>query len=201
MLGPEGTPRQGCMKTRRFIDMTFLAAALAFAAVLPASASAGSLLSGYGGPGQGNQAILGAALVNGPTGRGGHGSGGSGGSGAGAQGGGASSLAVAAVPAAGAGGTIVVAGSAAAHGSHALARGGRGSSAGHPRAGTTAAGSQRQPVASAAAVSETSVAGGPALGLSDADLLYILLALGVLLLTGVLTRKMAQRPEVETQAR
>lgn len=38
---------------------------------LPASASASPLLSGYGGPGQGTQAILGASLVNGPGGGGG----------------------------------------------------------------------------------------------------------------------------------
>ena len=41
-------------------------ATLAVAAPAPALAS--SLLSGYGGPGQGNQAILGSALVNGPRG-------------------------------------------------------------------------------------------------------------------------------------
>jgi hypothetical protein len=34
--------------------------------VLPESAQAGSLLSGYGGSGEGSQAILGSALVNGP---------------------------------------------------------------------------------------------------------------------------------------
>ena len=34
-------------------------------AVMPSSASAASpLLGGYGGPGQGNQAILGSALLN-----------------------------------------------------------------------------------------------------------------------------------------
>lgn len=38
---------------------------------LPAVAQASPLLSGYGGPGQGSQAILGAALVNGPSGGGG----------------------------------------------------------------------------------------------------------------------------------
>jgi hypothetical protein len=47
---------------------------LALAAAMPAAAVASSLLSGYGGPGQGNQAILGAALVNGPRGGGGSGS-------------------------------------------------------------------------------------------------------------------------------
>ncbi len=200
MLGPEGTPRQGCMRIRRFTDMTFLVTALAFAAILPASASAGSLLSGYGGPGQGNQAILGAALVNGPTGTGGHGGGGGGARayGAGTQAGGASSLAAQAAPGAG---SVLAAGSAAAHGSRSPAGSGRGAAATPAvRAGATAA-SQLRPATPAAAVSGASVGGGPTLGLSRADLLYVLLALGALLLTGVLTRRMAQRPEVETQAR
>jgi hypothetical protein len=43
------------------------------AACLPAGAQANPLLSGYGGPGQGNQAILGAALLNGRGGGGGSG--------------------------------------------------------------------------------------------------------------------------------
>jgi hypothetical protein len=44
------------------------------AACLPAvGAQANPLLSGYGGPGQGNQAILGAKLLNGPGGGGGSG--------------------------------------------------------------------------------------------------------------------------------
>jgi hypothetical protein len=39
------------------------------------SALASPLLSGYGGPGQGSQAILGSALLNGPRGGGGSGAG------------------------------------------------------------------------------------------------------------------------------
>ena len=57
-------------------------------AALPAVSEASPLLSGYGGPGQGNQAILGSALVNGPgSGGGGGASGGGGadGTGAGSQ--------------------------------------------------------------------------------------------------------------------
>jgi hypothetical protein len=62
------------MKSHRIViqALVFLAATVA----LPAPALASSLLSGYGGPGQGNQAVLGSALVNGP--KGGGGSGGSG---------------------------------------------------------------------------------------------------------------------------
>jgi hypothetical protein len=53
-----------------------VAAALAIAAAIPSAAHAGPLLSGYGGPGQGNQAILGSTLIGGgggPSGGGGSG--------------------------------------------------------------------------------------------------------------------------------
>ena len=61
--------RQGSMRSRRIIT-PIIACLVAVSAALPAAASAGSLLSGYGGPGQGSQAILGSALLNGPAGRG-----------------------------------------------------------------------------------------------------------------------------------
>ena len=54
------------MKTR---TVTVLAAlTLSLCSVGAATASAGTLLSGYGGPGQGNQAILGSGLLNTPGG-------------------------------------------------------------------------------------------------------------------------------------
>jgi hypothetical protein len=55
--------------------------ALGVCAALPLTAHAGPLLSGYGGPGQGNQAILGSALLGGSSGGGGTSGGGGGGSG------------------------------------------------------------------------------------------------------------------------
>ena len=58
------------MNTHRKI-IPIAALAMAFAAVAPASAPASPLLSGYGGPGQGTQAILGSTLLNGPSGGGG----------------------------------------------------------------------------------------------------------------------------------
>src|SRR4051812_5612016 len=64
------------MKSQRrpmLIAALLAAGALACA---PAGADAGSLLSGYGGPGQGSQALLGSALIGGG---GGSSSGGSGG--------------------------------------------------------------------------------------------------------------------------
>src|SRR5271170_1066634 len=57
------------------LTITAIIALLTASALVPAAALAGPLLSGYGGPGQGNQAILGAGLVGG---RGGDGSSGHG---------------------------------------------------------------------------------------------------------------------------
>ena len=57
---------QGSMKTDRITIRTAalaLVAALAVSAAAPLVAHAGPLLSGYGGPGQGNQAILGSTLL------------------------------------------------------------------------------------------------------------------------------------------
>jgi hypothetical protein len=45
-----------------------IAALLATAGASTTASAAGPLLSGYGGPGQGNQAILGSTLLNGPSG-------------------------------------------------------------------------------------------------------------------------------------
>ena len=70
------------MKTDRITIRTAalaLVAALAVSAAAPLVAHAGPLLSGYGGPGQGNQAILGSTLLGGPGG-GASGGGGAGGS-------------------------------------------------------------------------------------------------------------------------
>jgi hypothetical protein len=73
------------MKRHRTIVLTVKAFALGAVAyaLVPASALAsgpGPLLSGYGGPGAGAQAILGATLLKGPGGGAGSGSGSSGGS-------------------------------------------------------------------------------------------------------------------------
>src|SRR5580692_8511353 len=60
-------------RLRVIVSMATLVASLSLAVASAASAS--SLLSVYGGPGQGNQAILGSALLNGPRGRSGSGGG------------------------------------------------------------------------------------------------------------------------------
>jgi hypothetical protein len=54
------------MKKQRTIIA--IVALLGVAGACPVAAVANPLLSGYGGPGQGNQAILGSALLNGPRG-------------------------------------------------------------------------------------------------------------------------------------
>jgi hypothetical protein len=121
------------------------------AAAAPASAQASPLLSGYGGPGQGNQAILGSALLNGPSSGGGNGSGSATGS---ARGGARSGKR----NAAGGQGNIAPTGIGKVFGGAST----------HARLD-----------------SET-------LGLSGTDLLYIVLALGVLLGAGVFTRRLAR---------
>jgi hypothetical protein len=150
---------------RRLITRAALTAVALFACA-PAAAHASSLLSGYGGPGQGSQALLGSTLIGG--------SGGGGGSSA--SGGGSGSIAATQSAPTKAGG---------AH---------RGSGAGrHGAAGGAGAGSTAATTGSAAAfrAAETG-AGSSTLGLSGAGLVYILAVLGGLVLVAVLTRSLAR---------
>jgi hypothetical protein len=162
------------MRTHRAITLTGTIIVLALALV--SEASAGSLLSGYGGPGQGNQAILGSALVNGPSGGGGSSGGGELSSSTGSRTGGA---AQGAIP------------RASAHAGLSHAKGVRGK--GPPRTSSGSAGAANTPETVSRAPNAT-VAGSVALGLSGADILYLILALAALIATGLLTRQMARRP-------
>jgi hypothetical protein len=165
--------REGMNSRQKIIGAAAVLAALMGA--VPAGATASSLLSGYGGPGQGSQAILGSALLNGPS-NGGGGGGGSAGSG------GAPGTATPAVSS-----SPIPRGAATKNGPQAPARHGTGR---HP---APAAGSPAYPVAGGLA---RSVAGGSgALGLSGADALYIILALVALALTGAATRQLARGPD------
>jgi hypothetical protein len=141
----------------------------------PASAPAGTLLSGYGGPGQGNQAILGSTLLNGPS------NGGSGGSGAAGHAG-AGPVSSAAAPS-GQGRE----GSSAAKYRHPAARG-------KPTENTVAAASEGKPSAYQAYLRATSQAASNSgtLGLSGSQLLFVLLGLAALLSAGLLTRGLAR---------
>jgi hypothetical protein len=158
------------MKTRTVTVLAALTLVLSSAGA--AVASAGTLLSGYGGPGQGNQAILGSGLLNSPPG-GGQG-GGSGGSSTGAG---------AATSNGSAGGTGTVS-TGARHGSTAAP----GASGSHARGSATR--SAPAGGASAGGAAQTASVSVPTLGLSGADLLYILLTVAALAMTAVLTRQL-----------
>jgi hypothetical protein len=176
------------MKSHRIIiHLSVLLAATS--AALPASAMANSLLSGYGGPGQGNQAILGSALLNGP--KGGGGSGGSG-----------SSSSEAGTAASTTTGSDT---ESASRGSGASVSRGNGSSGSRHRSARHAADKSGHatttPVTPAsfypAAERIPSGAQDGTLGLSGADFLYIVLAVGVLVSLGLLTRRIGAVTERE----
>ncbi len=161
------------MTINRGIIMTGTLLLLGLSATAPAGAN--PLLSGYGGPGQGNQAILGSALLGAPGGGGAGGSGGgTSGTSGGSTGGGTASV-----------GSRVGSDGARSRG-HGSARVGK-----HPGAGTgQASGVSSQPYI---ASSDTNV-GSQALGLSGSDLLLIFAALVLLAVTAALTRQLARRP-------
>ena len=150
-------------------------------AAAPAAAAASPLLSGYGGPGQGNQAILGSALLNG--------------SGGGSAGTGASPVTIG-----GANGTpnrATAPGQTTAGGSSQHVTGAAPRGTGPKGAGR---GGEVSGVASSAyPASEQRGAAQPSgtLGLSGEDLLYILLALTTLAFAGVLTRRLTRTIEPE----
>jgi hypothetical protein len=161
------------MKKHLAITTTFTLLVLAVSAAPPASASSGPLLSGYGGPGQGSQAILGSTLLNGP-------SGGSPGSGSAA---GAATVGSGAAARTGSSGA-----SASSHASrHARGKQSRSSTPAHA-AGSSAAGVGAYSASDEASTPRSNAVDSSTLGLSGSDLLYLLLALCALALTAVLTR-------------
>jgi hypothetical protein len=172
------------MRSRRTttLTITFLAAV---SAALPAAASAGSLLSGYGGPGQGSQVILGSSLIKGGGGGDGRGNGGgSSGTGESSASGAGSQQATAATGALGTH-TSRPAKPRSDHGAggHAVPTGGR-----IGVAGATQAQAPSSPAAAVRAEPE----GPTTIGVSRENLLYMLLALAALIVTGLLTRRMAR---------
>jgi hypothetical protein len=159
--------------------LLILASLVVISTAMSSSASAGPLLSGYGGPGQGNQSILGSALLNGSGG-------GGGGSGRGSSPAASSSISPTSsgVPAGGA--------RTASPRSHAHLRPGEGKQA----AGTIGQASDGSfgtyPVSERSGAAQSAIADSGTLGLSGADLLYALLALCVLAFTAVLTRRLTR---------
>jgi hypothetical protein len=165
----------GSIKSHRIVA-PLVGFIVALGALAPACALANPLLSGYGAPGQGNQVILGSALLNGPRGGGGNGG----------SAGGTVSLNAAATNGTGA----TAPGRDASRGS--AARGGL-STAGPPRNG--AGGQGAGAAAGIGKLYGTASIHVPldseTLGLSGTDLLYIFLALGALACAGVFTRRLA----------
>ncbi len=170
--------RTTCLLVTFFLSLT--------AATVPSSALAGSLLSGYGAPGSGAQAILGSALLNGGGGSSGGGASTGGGAGGSASGVGGGSAATGQAGAAGqgagaatrsTGGSDVHDGRTRASGAPQTSAGGFGaytySGSPHPAAGL-----------------QNAADSGP-LGLTGTDLLLLALVLGVLAVTAGLTRRLA----------
>jgi hypothetical protein len=158
------------MRTHRKLA-PIIALLAVLAAALPAAAVANPLLSGYGGPGVGNQAILGSALLNG---------GGSTGGGSGPTAQESSPAGVSVIAATGTAGERVVAGA--------------------PRSAAPRGAGKVSGFSSSAYSAFERGAAAPAsgtLGLSGQDALFILLALVVLAFTGVLTRRLMADPQRE----
>ena len=153
-------------------------------AVVPASANAGSLLSGYGGPGQGNQAILGSTLLNGPSAGSGGGSGPAGGASAV---GGAPGADGSRVGGKTGGATRLPAAASRKHTGAAHNQGPTG-------AASTGSGG---PVGAAAG---TATVRSQALGMSTDDLLYIFIAFAALAITAALTRQFTRQSHGGTKA-
>jgi hypothetical protein len=152
--------------------------------VVPVSvaAPASSLLSGYGGPGAGDQAILGSTLVGGPGGGGGSSGTGSGNLGAGSG--------------EDAGGGLARAGQEQSAAPSRLAAPGNGRQTQHPfSSGRTSSGASPAYKNLAGSVSAGIVSSreeSGTLGLTDSDLLIMLFVACALVLIGGVTRRLAQ---------
>jgi hypothetical protein len=180
LLGPDKDPKAGMKLQTRIVKSLVGATIVAvFFCAGAGTALAGTLLSGYGGPGEGNQALLGAGLVNLPSG------GGTGG-GSGAVGS-PSGAAPSQAPSSGSSSPTTAGGKGKHRKGTGSATGGKpsrtpGAVAGGYRAAHTPAGAA-EPVPGGSA-------GSQPLGLSGSDVLYILLALAALAVTALVTRQL-----------
>ena len=161
------------MGRKRIITSAAVAVLLAGIPVGAASASS-TLLSGYGGPGAGNQAILGSTLV--------------GGSGKGAGGGGSTSASPAsiAVP------QSAPTGSSPRRSHATVPRTAKPTGAGNASNAASPASKAPSPAYTPTSASADR-GGGGSLGLSGEDVLYIVLAFGALGLTAAITGRFARR--------
>jgi hypothetical protein len=177
--------------TRHRSSFILLMCSLTFAAALaatPGSAMAGSLLSGYGGPGSGAQALLGSTLINGtgtPPSGGSSGMrtqlpGAGNGNGSPTAGGGTGGQG------AGVGGAAHAKGASGAQGKSGQSTTGAAGASNGSSAAYTSTGSP-QPAVGTAAAADTGL-----LGLTGADVLLLALVLGVLAVTAGLTTRLAR---------
>ena len=184
---------------QRHISAVCAVTVLAFGGVASTSAAhGGTLLSGYGTTGEGNQALLGSTLLGGGGSKGG--GGGSGGSGggqgvdqaAGSQGAGVQTTGSVGASTGAGGSSAVRTTTSSSNGSrrrgHPVSPPAR-RSAKLPAAGTS--NGSHTLFANSAHATSASVS---TLGITGTDLLYILLGVGGLVLTGIFTRQLARRP-------
>jgi len=154
--------------------------------VAPVGAFANPLLSGYGGPGQGEQAILGGGLVKGGS---------SGGGGGGASSGASTSAPSLAVEEPS---THARTGSGAAGPHHPSTSAQRKPSQGSPSQKHLAGASKSVPATHTSryglASSRADAGSSQILGLSDGDFVYIFLALALVIATGALMRRLVGPP-------
>jgi hypothetical protein len=174
--GRQREPKVGKLAIHRIISA--LAATTATLAIFATSAGASNtLLSGYGGPGEGNQAIIGSTLV--------------GGGGGGQSGGGAASASTqtsATSPSSSSSPSSIALPTAKAHSRPSAHP--RRSHAAKPSTGVAA---KPAPHAYSTSPAADRTAGGGTLGLTGADVVYIILAFGALALTGLLTTRLTGR--------
>jgi hypothetical protein len=168
--------------TRYRMIVSILVLIPVLSAATRSSALANSLLGGYGGPGQGNQAILGSALLKGPRGGGGTGAGSPRASGSAAS----SSTGSTSIGAPGGGGRVT------SHRSEAPVSLGDGKRVADTIGQASGKPSGPYSISERGEAASSAVADSGTLGLSGADLLYALLALCVLVFTAVLTRHLTR---------
>lgn len=185
------------MSRKSRIAVVLASLGLVLATVSPMAFAGSPLLSGYGGPGAGEQAVIGSTLIGG----GGAGSGGSSGS-SGSSGSGSSGS----VPTAGGSAsntTSAVTGGSSAGGFSGGSGGKGASSAGHPHGSPRGAGSTSNHSATSNTRAQvhafvyptgprSTSADSPALGISGTDLLLLLAALATLTLVAVATLRLSR---------
>jgi hypothetical protein len=177
------------------IFLTLSLTLIAVFAIAPGSASAGSLLSGYGGPGSGAQALLGSTLVNAPPPGGGSSGGGSSTSGTNPAGGASATTIGSGSGGGGTGGSAGPGGGAHGTGSAGVRGGHVGSGQGATGASKSSAAGSSTYLSSGSSLSAAGMAAaedaGP-LGLTGADVLLFALVLGLLAVTAGITTRLAR---------